>query len=107
MKFHPFPTVVFSLHVLFSSSILAQEKHSQKDDNEIEKLVITASPMSRSILESATPVSILSGEELDQNQAATLGETLKNVPGVHSTYFGPVSSSPIIRGLDGPRVKVV
>ncbi|MFT4940157.1 MAG: iron complex outermembrane receptor protein [Paraglaciecola sp.] len=107
MKLHPFPIAVFSLHVFFSPSILAQDKHNQKDDNEIEKLIITASPMARSILESATPVSILSGEELDQNQAATLGETLKNVPGVHSTYFGPVSSSPIIRGLDGPRIKVV
>jgi iron complex outermembrane receptor protein len=26
---------------------------------------------------------------------------------VHSTYFGPVSSSPVIRGNDGPRVKIV
>jgi iron complex outermembrane receptor protein len=107
MKFNPIQTAVFCLPVLLCKPIIAQEKHNQKDDNEIETLVITASPMSRSILESATPVSILSGEELDQNQAATLGETLKNVPGVHSTYFGPVSSSPIIRGLDGPRVKVV
>lgn len=107
MKFHPLPLAVISLPVLFSTSILAQEKPIQKDEHDIEKLVITANPLSRSILESATPVSILSGEELDKSQAATLGETLKNVPGVHSTYFGPVSSSPIIRGLDGPRIKVV
>ena len=36
----------------------------------------------------------------------TLGETLKGLPGVNASYFGPVSSSPIIRGLDGPRVKI-
>lgn len=85
----------------------AQEKPTQKDEHEIETLVITATPLNRSVLESATPVSIIAGEDLKQRIAPTLGETLKNVPGVHSTYFGPVSSSPIIRGLDGPRIKVV
>ncbi|MGS2719548.1 TonB-dependent receptor [Paraglaciecola aestuariivivens] len=90
-----------------SQSLLAEDKPIQTDENHIEKLLITASPLGRSVLESATPVSILSGDELEMNQSATLGETLKSVPGVNSTYFGPVSSSPIIRGLDGPRVKVV
>ncbi|WP_102797698.1 TonB-dependent receptor domain-containing protein [Bowmanella denitrificans] len=85
----------------------ADDKPTQKDEHDIETLIINASPIKRTVLESATPVSILSGEELDQNQAATLGETLKNTPGVNSSYFGPVSSSPIIRGLDGPRIKVV
>lgn len=85
----------------------AQDKPTQKDEHDIEKLIITATPLNRSVLESATPVSIISGEELKSKMAPTLGETLKNVPGVHSTYFGPVSSSPIIRGLDGPRIKIV
>ncbi|MEP4889048.1 MAG: TonB-dependent receptor [Aliiglaciecola sp.] len=79
----------------------------QKDENDIEKIVITASPLNRTVLQSSTPVTILSGEELDQHQAATLGETLSSTPGVHGSYFGPVSSSPIIRGLDGPRIKVM
>src|SRR5690606_5939263 len=26
--------------------------------------------------------------------------------GVHSSYYGPVASSPIIRGMDGPRVLI-
>ena len=37
-------------------------------------------------------------------QVAALGERLKNEVGVHSSYYGPVASTPIIRGLDGPRV---
>lgn len=85
----------------------AQEKDIQKDEHDVETLIISASPLKRTVLESSTPVTIISGEELDQNQAATLGETLRNVPGVHGSYFGPVASSPIIRGLDGPRIKVV
>ena len=39
-------------------------------------------------------------------QSSTLGETLKKEVGVHSSYYGPNSSSPIIRGLDGARVLV-
>ena len=92
---------------VMASTGFAQEKPTQKDEQDIETLVITASPFNRSILETATPVSIIGGEELKSKMAPTLGETLKDVPGVHSSYFGPVASSPIIRGLDGPRIKVV
>jgi len=95
--------------MLAMAPALAQtsDSHKQKDEHDIEKVIVTATPLNRTVLESATPVTVLSGEKLDKNQAATLGETLKNTPGVHSSYFGPVSSSPIIRGLDGPRIKVV
>lgn len=92
---------------LISSGVVGADKPMQKDENEIEKLVITATPFGRTILESATPISVLAGEELQQNLAPTLGETLKNMPGVNSSYFGPVASTPIIRGLNGPRIKIV
>ena len=67
---------------------------------------VNATPLHSSTVESVLPVTVVAGENLRMKQAATLGETLKNEVGVHSSYFGPVSSSPIIRGLDGPRVKI-
>ncbi|WP_137165807.1 TonB-dependent receptor [Salinimonas lutimaris] len=73
----------------------------------MENILVTATAMQSSTLESVTPVSVLGAEELRRHQAPTLGETLKNTPGVQSTYFGPVSSSPVIRGNDGPRVMIV
>ncbi len=102
-------TILLAVLAAISTHTQAQnhDQNIQKDEQDIETLLITASPLNRTVLQSSTPVSILSGEELDQNQAATLGETLKNMPGVHSSFFGPVASSPIIRGLDGPRIKVV
>ncbi|MEG3765167.1 TonB-dependent receptor [Alteromonas sp. 14N.309.X.WAT.G.H12] len=106
MKTRKSPLLLAVLATL-TSHAQASDKELQKDEQDVENIVITASPLNRTVLESATPVSILSGEELDQHQAATLGDTLANVPGVHSTYYGPVASSPIIRGLDGPRIKVV
>lgn len=73
----------------------------------VENILVTATAMQASVLESVTPVSVLGADALRKAQAPTLGETLKNTPGVHSTYFGPVASSPVIRGNDGPRVKIV
>ncbi|MEG3766602.1 TonB-dependent receptor [Alteromonas sp. 14N.309.X.WAT.G.H12] len=73
----------------------------------IENITVTASALQNSVLESVTPVSVISAEQLRRKQQPTLGETLKTSPGVHSSYYGPVSSSPIIRGASGPRVKIV
>ena len=72
----------------------------------IEIFDVTASAFHASTIESAAPVSVITGDELRKKQASTLGETLKNEVGVHSTFYGSVASSPIIRGLDGPRVLV-
>ncbi len=72
----------------------------------IEVIDVTASPYHGSQIETAQPVSVLSGEQLKASQATTLGDTLKYQVGVHSSFYGSVASSPIIRGLDGPRVLV-
>ena len=72
----------------------------------IEQIDVTATPLHTSTMESAQPVTVLAGDSLRRKQAATLGDTLKNEVGVHSTYFGPVASSPVIRGLSGPRVLI-
>ncbi|MGI5308162.1 TonB-dependent receptor [Rheinheimera sp. WS51] len=72
----------------------------------IEVIDVKASPFHASANESALPVSVLAGDNLKMRQAATLGDTLKNEVGVHSSFYGGVASSPIIRGLDGPRVLI-
>lgn len=89
--------------------------HVHEDDGPVE-LVLTSTtleivnvvglPWHASNMESAQPVNVLSGDTLRERQASTLGETLKNEVGVHSNYYGPVASSPIIRGLEGPRVLI-
>ena len=73
----------------------------------MEEMVVSAGPAARSRLDVAQPTSVLTGEELDQRQGATLGETLNEEPGVSSTYFGPGASRPVIRGLGGERVRTL
>lgn len=72
----------------------------------MEVIDVHATPLHSSTIESALPVNVISADELKLKQASTLGETLKNEVGVHSSYYGPVASTPIIRGLDGPRVLI-
>jgi len=72
----------------------------------MEVIDVHATPLHSSTIESALPVNVISADELKLKQSATLGETLKNEVGVHSSYYGPVASTPIIRGLDGPRVLI-
>jgi len=72
----------------------------------MEVMDVYATPLHSSTIESALPVNVISGDDLKLKQASTLGETLKNEVGVHSSFYGSVASSPIIRGLDGPRVLI-
>lgn len=77
------------------------------EQSSIEAITVYASALHKSNLEMTSPVTVISGDELKDKSSSTLGETLNKLPGVNQTYFGPVSSSPVIRGLDGPRVRIM
>lgn len=76
-------------------------------NDEVDEIIVTGSPLSRSVDEAITGLSILSGDDLSDRLASTIGETLKLEPGVSSTAFGAGASRPIIRGQDGDRVRVL
>ena len=72
---------------------------------ELEPQVITANPLGNRQL--AAPSTVLEGDDLLQQQQGSLGETLNKQPGVASTWFGPGASRPVIRGLDGDRIRIL
>ncbi|WP_412460577.1 TonB-dependent receptor [Pseudomonas sp. SC11] len=72
---------------------------------ELAPQVITANPLGNSQL--AAPSTVLEGDTLLQQQQGSLGETLNKQPGVASTWFGPGASRPVIRGLDGDRIRIL
>ena len=71
----------------------------------LKAVTITGNPLSTSDL--IAPAAAYSGAELLLRSQSTLGETLDGTPGVSSTYFGPNASRPIIRGLDGDRIRIL
>jgi iron complex outermembrane receptor protein len=63
--------------------------------------------MSRPLFQQVQSASVLSGQNLTLALEPSLGQTLARMPGVSSSYFGPAASRPIIRGLDGDRVRIL
>ena len=70
-------------------------------------VTVSASGLQLGAGEMTTPATVLEGDELVRRREATLGETLGGEPGITSSHFGAGASRPIIRGMDGPRVKVL
>jgi iron complex outermembrane receptor protein len=70
-------------------------------------VLITADPLGSGLFELAAPASVIESTELRWRAQGSLGETVGQSPGVASTWFGPASSRPVIRGLDGDRIRVL
>ncbi len=67
-------------------------------------VVVTGNPLGTAI---TAPSSVLAGEGLALRRGGTLGDTLDGLPGVAASGFGPQSSRPVIRGLDGDRIRLL
>ncbi|HNN54947.1 MAG TPA: TonB-dependent receptor [Novosphingobium sp.] len=52
-------------------------------------------------------VAVLSAEQLTESIRPSIGDTLAHTAGVTATSFGPSASRPVLRGLQGERVKVL
>lgn len=77
------------------------------DDTSLAPVTVSASALALGSDQMSTPVSVLAGDELVRRRVATLGETLSGEPGIAASHFGAGASRPIIRGMDGPRVKLL
>lgn len=73
--------------------------------HKLDVVVVTGNPLRQREL--AAPVQALSGDALTLKRGASLGDTLDGLAGVGSTYFGPNSNRPTMRGLDGDRVRML
>jgi iron complex outermembrane recepter protein len=67
-------------------------------------IVITGNPLRSEV---GAPANVLGGDALLRARGGTLGDTLSGLPGVAATGFGPQSSRPVIRGLDGDRIRLL
>ena len=74
-------------------------------DHDPEIVVTGALPTARKDMLSG--VAVVQGQELVQALRPSVGETLAHTPGVSATSFGPSASRPVLRGLQGERVKVM
>ena len=99
---------------LITSAVLAlltpttQALAESAPGNTINTVTVTSNPISNDEnMQVLTPAKILSGPELRAKVGTSLGDTLGSELGVSASGFGAGASRPIIRGLEGPRVKIL
>ena len=109
----PFSTLVAALAIAAPALAAAQTPVTEATsdarttlETTLEEVRITATPLRRTVLETAQPVLALDGEELLRRRSTTIAETLADQPGITASNFGPIASRPIIRGQGGMRVQV-
>ncbi len=72
-----------------------------------ENVIVTAGVENQTTLRSYQPTDTLTSIDLQQSLSGTLGDTLKQEPGVNMRNFGPGAARPVIRGFDGDRVLIL
>ena len=104
----PYPRSTMARAILLACAAFSASANPVHAADELPEVTVTTSPLAGS--ENAqvlTPARVVSGDELRDRQAGTLGETLSHELGVSSSAFGAGAARPIIRGLDGARVKML
>jgi iron complex outermembrane receptor protein len=75
------------------------------DDFHGPVIYVTAGGLER--LDVLAGTSVVQGDELQRNLSGQIGEVLARLPGVSATSFSPGASRPVLRGLQGERVRVL
>ncbi len=84
----------------------AQRSGGLSDDfHDDDMIVVTAPYVDRLDLLAGT--SALTGDDLAEDLRGQIGDSLTSLPGVSSTSFSPGASRPVLRGFQGPRVRVL
>ena len=101
-------TLVLSASVACAEDAVAPAASpSPNKSAESERVVVTAGAIEHSETDTIEPVSVLNQEELKRDANATLGDTLRDQPGVAASGFTAGASRPVIRGLADNRVRVL
>jgi len=77
-----------------------------RHDRTPREIVVTGA-LRQNRLDALSGVAVIQGTKLDAALRPSIGETLAHTPGVSSTAFGPTASRPVLRGLQGERVRLL
>lgn len=87
---------------------LAQEgEHQDEYHGVADADIVVTGAVKVSRKDALSGVAVLTNEALQAAIRPSIGETLASTPGVSATSFGPNASRPVLRGLQGERVRVL
>ena len=101
MSFHK-NLITLSIFAVVAPGVFAEDATTQQ----LETLSSQAHPLVQSAADFAVADQVIEQPTLKE-RAPTIGDALADELGVYSNQYGSGSSRPVIRGQDGPRVKVL
>ena len=81
--------------------------HAADGPQALPALTVSASASNQTPEQMTQPAEVLQGDDWFALRETGLADSLESLPGVRAAGFGPGSSRPVIRGLDGARVRVL
>ena len=73
----------------------------------LSEIVVTGALTRRTGEDVMSPVSVMSGAELDRRLTSTVAATLESQPGLSVSSLGPATGRPVLRGLGGDRILIL
>lgn len=101
MSFHK-NLITLSILAVVAPAVFADDTTTQQ----LETLISQAHPLVQTAADFAVADQVIDQKSLKE-RAPTIGDALADELGVYSNQYGSGSSRPVIRGQDGPRVKVL
>jgi iron complex outermembrane recepter protein len=95
-----------TLYSLLTATILLEPLHS--DTIKLEAISVTASPIhDHDTFDIPAQVDVISKEQISTKATSSLGAILEDTPGVNNLSTGSQAGKPVIRGMNGERVKIL
>ena len=100
-----FPKNILTLSILAVASVSVFAAENEQATT-LDTIRIKAHPLEQTSKDFAIADTVVDQKRLAQG-AVTIGEALSGETGISSNQFGAGSSRPVIRGQDGPRIKIL
>ncbi|PXA05607.1 hypothetical protein DDZ13_01665 [Coraliomargarita sinensis] len=99
----PSGAVLYAATSLFQLSLSGAEEPVYL----LDEYIVSSGPVARSVDDFVNPFATLESRDIQRQGGTTLGALLEEQPGVSASSFAAGASRPIIRGFDGPRVRIL
>ncbi|MCJ0926764.1 zinc piracy TonB-dependent receptor ZnuD [Acinetobacter lwoffii] len=98
--------ITLSIFAVAAPTVFAEQTSSSIPVQTMDTIQVQAHPLVQTAADFAVADHVVDQKALSE-RATTIGDALADELGVYSNQFGTGASRPVIRGQDGPRVKVL
>lgn len=98
--------ITLSIFAVVTPTVFAEQASSSIPVQTMDTIQVQAHPLVQTAADFAVADQVVDQKALSE-RASTIGDALADELGVYSNQYGSGSSRPVIRGQDGPRVKVL